>query len=94
MKLPRRRFLHLAASAAALPFVSRFAWAQSYSLRPIFALWARERTVDYTGDKCRPLFSQFGWVLIKILTYERNPLHGRHVVWHLTLHSHYSLSLK
>jgi tripartite-type tricarboxylate transporter receptor subunit TctC len=28
MKLPRRRFLHLAASAAALPAVSRFAWAQ------------------------------------------------------------------
>jgi hypothetical protein len=27
MKLPRRRFLHLAAGAAALPAVSRFAWA-------------------------------------------------------------------
>jgi tripartite-type tricarboxylate transporter receptor subunit TctC len=35
MKLPRRRFLHLAASAAALPVVSRIAWAQSYPSRPI-----------------------------------------------------------
>ena len=35
MKLPRRRFLHLAASAAALPTVSRFAWAQAYPTRPV-----------------------------------------------------------
>ena len=35
MKLPRRQFLHLAAGAAALPFVSRFAWAQSYPTRPV-----------------------------------------------------------
>jgi tripartite-type tricarboxylate transporter receptor subunit TctC len=35
MKLRRRRFLHLAAAAAALPAVSRFAWAQSYPSRPI-----------------------------------------------------------
>src|SRR6266487_3904107 len=35
MKLPRRRFLHLAASAAALPAVSRFAWAQAYPTRPV-----------------------------------------------------------
>ena len=31
MKLPRRRFLHLAAGAAALPAVSRIAWAQDLS---------------------------------------------------------------
>ena len=30
MKLPRRNFLHLAAGAAALPAVSRIAWAQAY----------------------------------------------------------------
>ena len=30
MKLPRRRFLHLAAGAAALPAVTHTAWAQSY----------------------------------------------------------------
>jgi tripartite-type tricarboxylate transporter receptor subunit TctC len=35
MNLPRRKFLHLAAGAAALPAVSRMAWAQSYPTRPI-----------------------------------------------------------
>ena len=35
MKLPRRQFLHLAAGAAALPAVSRIAWAQSYPSRPV-----------------------------------------------------------
>jgi tripartite-type tricarboxylate transporter receptor subunit TctC len=36
MKLPhRRQFLHLAAGAAALPAVSRTAWAQAYPTRPI-----------------------------------------------------------
>jgi tripartite-type tricarboxylate transporter receptor subunit TctC len=35
MKLPRRNFLHLAAGAAALPAVSRFAWAQTYPSRPV-----------------------------------------------------------
>jgi tripartite-type tricarboxylate transporter receptor subunit TctC len=35
MKLSRRAFLHLTASAAALPAVSRVAWAQTYPSRPI-----------------------------------------------------------
>jgi tripartite-type tricarboxylate transporter receptor subunit TctC len=35
MKLPRRNFLHLAAGAAALPAMSRFAWAQAYPTRPV-----------------------------------------------------------
>ena len=35
MKLPRRQFLHWAAGAAALPVLSRFAWAQSYPGRPV-----------------------------------------------------------
>jgi tripartite-type tricarboxylate transporter receptor subunit TctC len=35
MKLPRRKFLHLAAGAAALPAVSRFARAQAYPSRPV-----------------------------------------------------------
>src|SRR5215207_8338000 len=35
MKLPRRKFLHLAAGAAALPAASRFAWAQAYPSRPV-----------------------------------------------------------
>jgi tripartite-type tricarboxylate transporter receptor subunit TctC len=35
MKLPRRRFLHLAAGVAALPAVSRIAMAQAYPTRPV-----------------------------------------------------------
>jgi len=35
MKLPRRQFLHLAAGAATLPSMSRFAWAQAYPSRPV-----------------------------------------------------------
>jgi tripartite-type tricarboxylate transporter receptor subunit TctC len=35
MKLPRRQFLHLAAGAAALPAMSRTAWAQTYPTRPV-----------------------------------------------------------
>ncbi len=35
MKPPRRQFLHLAAGAAALPAVSRIAWAQAYPTRPV-----------------------------------------------------------
>ena len=35
MKLPRRRFLHLAAGAGAFPALSRFARAQAYPSRPV-----------------------------------------------------------
>jgi tripartite-type tricarboxylate transporter receptor subunit TctC len=35
MKLPRRRFLHMAASAAALPALSHVARAQAYPTRPV-----------------------------------------------------------
>jgi tripartite-type tricarboxylate transporter receptor subunit TctC len=35
MKIPRRRFLRLAAGAATLPAVSRIAWAQSFPSRPV-----------------------------------------------------------
>jgi tripartite-type tricarboxylate transporter receptor subunit TctC len=35
MKLPRRKFLHLAAGAAALPVVPRIAFAQAYPTRPV-----------------------------------------------------------
>jgi tripartite-type tricarboxylate transporter receptor subunit TctC len=35
MKLPRRKFLHLASGAAALPAVSRIARAQAYPTRPV-----------------------------------------------------------
>src|SRR5262245_30783599 len=35
MKLPRQNFLHLAAGTAALPVVSRIAFAQAYPTRPV-----------------------------------------------------------
>ena len=35
VKLPRRHFLHLLSGAAALPVVSRVAWAQAYPARPV-----------------------------------------------------------
>jgi tripartite-type tricarboxylate transporter receptor subunit TctC len=35
MKLPRRKFLHLAANAAALPALSQIARAQAYPTRPV-----------------------------------------------------------
>src|SRR5262245_4629074 len=35
MKLPRRKFLHLAARAAAVPALSRVAGAQAYPSRPV-----------------------------------------------------------
>jgi tripartite-type tricarboxylate transporter receptor subunit TctC len=35
LKLPRRHFLRLAAGAAALPAILRFAWGQSYPSRPV-----------------------------------------------------------
>ena len=47
MKLPRRQFLHLAAGTAALPAVSRFAWAQAYPSRPV-------RIIAATGPGSAP----------------------------------------
>ena len=35
MKLPRRKFMHLAAGAAALPAARAFVWAQAYPTRPV-----------------------------------------------------------
>jgi tripartite-type tricarboxylate transporter receptor subunit TctC len=35
MKLPRRKFLHVAAGAAAMPALSRFTWAQAYPSKPV-----------------------------------------------------------
>ncbi len=35
MKLPRRKFLYLAAGGAGLPALSRFAWADAYPSRPV-----------------------------------------------------------
>ncbi|MGZ5829530.1 MAG: Bug family tripartite tricarboxylate transporter substrate binding protein [Xanthobacteraceae bacterium] len=51
MKLPRRKFLHLVASTAALPVMSRFAIAQTYPSRPvrIVAAFAAGGGVDITA---------------------------------------------
>src|SRR5689334_4030957 len=35
MKLPRRTFLQFTTGAAALPAISRIAWAQAYPTRPV-----------------------------------------------------------
>jgi tripartite-type tricarboxylate transporter receptor subunit TctC len=35
MKLQRRQFLHLAVGTVGLPAISRFAWAQTYPIRPV-----------------------------------------------------------
>jgi tripartite-type tricarboxylate transporter receptor subunit TctC len=52
MKLPRRRVLHLAAGAAALPAVSRFAWAQAYPTRAVRVI------VPFTAGDPTDLFSR------------------------------------
>src|SRR5262249_17351795 len=51
MKLPRRQILHLAAGAAALPAVSRFALAQAYPMRPVRIVvgWAAGGAPDTIG---------------------------------------------
>jgi tripartite-type tricarboxylate transporter receptor subunit TctC len=46
MKPPRRRFLHLAAGAAALPAVSRIARAQAYPSRPVVLTTTPGATAD------------------------------------------------
>jgi tripartite-type tricarboxylate transporter receptor subunit TctC len=48
MHLARRKFLHLAAGAAALPVVSRFARAQNYPARPVTLIvpWPAGGTTD------------------------------------------------
>jgi tripartite-type tricarboxylate transporter receptor subunit TctC len=51
VKLPRRRFLHLAAGAAALPAMQRVAWAQAYPTRPVRIIvgFAAGSTPDITA---------------------------------------------
>ncbi len=51
MKLPRRNFLHLAAGAAALPAVSRIAWAQAYPSRPVRVVVGAPRGVATTSSR-------------------------------------------
>src|SRR5262245_39882017 len=60
MKLPRRTFLHLAAGAAALPAVSRIAWAQAYPSRParIFVGFPAGLTPDIVARLVGQLLSE------------------------------------
>ena len=60
MKLPRRNFLHLAAGAAALPAVSRLAWAQAYPTRPVRLLvgWPPGGAADVVGRLTGQLLSE------------------------------------
>jgi hypothetical protein len=58
--VPRRRFLHLAAGAAAVPATSRIAMAQAYPTRPVrfivpfpLAKRGRPRKVVKTGRKAQ-----------------------------------------
>jgi hypothetical protein len=50
MKLPRRNFLHLAAGAAALPAISRIAWAQAYPARLVRLVVGAPQEADSTSS--------------------------------------------
>jgi tripartite-type tricarboxylate transporter receptor subunit TctC len=60
MKLPRRRFLHLAAAAAALPTFSRIARALDYPARPVRLLvgWPPGGAADVVGRLTGQLLSE------------------------------------
>jgi hypothetical protein len=52
VKPPRRKFLHLAAGAAALPAVSRIAWAQDWKRFPSGRLHTEAASI-------------FGWTVVR-----------------------------
>ncbi len=60
MRIPRRSFLHLAASVAALPAVSRLAWAETYPTHPVRIVvgFAAGSTTDILGRLMAQWLSQ------------------------------------
>jgi tripartite-type tricarboxylate transporter receptor subunit TctC len=62
MKLPRRKFLQLAAGTAALPAISRGLWAQAYPTRPI--RWIVAGAPGNTTDIIARLIGQ--WLLERL----------------------------
>src|SRR5262249_23548827 len=57
VKFPRRRFLQLAAGAAAVPAVPRAAWAQSYPARTVTIIVPV--AAGGTNDPAAPIHSQY-----------------------------------
>jgi tripartite-type tricarboxylate transporter receptor subunit TctC len=57
LKLPRRRFLHLAGGAVALPTLSRFASAQTYPARPV--RWIVAFAAGGSNDTTARLIGQY-----------------------------------
>jgi tripartite-type tricarboxylate transporter receptor subunit TctC len=57
MKPPRRQFLHLAGIAAALPALSRLAWAQGYPTRPVH--WIVSFTAGGPNDTVARIIGQY-----------------------------------
>ena len=75
MKLPhRRRFLHLAASAAALPAVSRMARAQSYPTRPVRIVFARRSERHLRAPDRAMAVSLLRAAMLKILLQQYLPI--------------------
>jgi tripartite-type tricarboxylate transporter receptor subunit TctC len=86
MKLPRRKFLHLAAGAGALPAVSRFAWAQAYPSRPIHLIvgFTPGAAADVTG---RVLGESMGPLLGQQIVVENKPGGGSSIAAEYVAHA-------
>ena len=76
MKLPHRDFLHLAAGAAALPVVSRIAWAQAYPTRPV--RWIVGFAPGGSSDIHARLIAQWLSERLWPTIHYREPARGRH----------------
>ena len=57
MELARRQFLHLVGIAAALPALSRLAWAQGYPTRPVH--WIVSFTAGGPNDTVARIIGQY-----------------------------------